>query len=443
MSDVTAATVSSPTSAPPADGFSTPYRYYMIFMLALMSMMCTIDRALVSVLAEPIKREFALSDTQLGLLTGLVFAISYSAAGIPVALMLDRYRRTRLVALLLAIWSSLTALSGLATSWITLVLARAGVGAAESGASPAAVSLIADYFPKEKRGSAMGIFYANTPIGTMIGFGLGGLLAAAFGWRSVFFIFGIPGIILALLIVLTVTEPRRGQYDGLDAAANADRYRLRDAAAALFQVRPLLWLLLGSVSIILAMAGLSAFMTPFMIRVHGLSVEEAGGIVALIKGPTGIIGIVLGGFFADWLTRRSSASAMRGCALLVSLATPLAVIGLFAESWMMSAIFFAGYNFFNYTYYGATFATYMTFAPVRMRGALSGILLIATNLVGYGVGPTLAGTLSDVFRDSGFEDPLRWSLAVVGLFFAVGALCFARAGNQIDRIERTREQAVA
>lgn len=423
---------------PSVDEFSIGYRYYMVFMLALMSMLCTIDRSLVSVLAEPIKHEFGLSDTELGFLTGLVFAVSYSLAGIPVGLMLDRHRRTRLVSLLLAIWSSLTAFTGLVTSWLAMVLARAGVGAAESGASPAAVSLIADYFPKEKRGSAMGIFYSNTPIGTMIGFGIGGLLAAALGWRSVFFIFGIPGIILALLIVATVKEPTRGQYDGYDPAAAADRYRLKDAFLALFEVRPLLWLLLGSVSVILAMAGLSAFMTPFMIRVHGLAVDEAGFIVALIKGPTGIIGIVLGGFFADWLTRRSSASAMRGCAILISIATPLAIVGLFADSWFVTALFFAAYNFFNYTYYGATFATYMTFAPVRMRGALSSILLIATNLVGYGVGPTMAGTLSDVFAGFGFADPLRWSLAVVGLFFAVAALCFARASAHIRKTETER-----
>ncbi len=425
------------------DEFSLGYRYYMVFMLALMSMLCTIDRSLVSVLAEPIKHEFALSDTQLGLLTGLVFALAYSAAGIPVGLLLDRYNRTRVVALLLAIWSSLTAFTGLVTSWLALILARAGVGAAESGASPAAVSLIADYFPKEKRGSAMGIFYSNTPIGTMLGFGIGGLLAAAYGWRAVFFIFGIPGILLALLLVASVREPRRGQYDGYDAQAAADRYRLKDAFAALVRVRPLLWLMLGAVSVVLAMAGLSAFMVPFMIRVHGMSVDEAGFLVAIIKGPTGIIGIVLGGFFADWLTRRSSASAMRGCAALICIATPLALIGLFAESWLVTAIFFASYNFFNYTYYGATFATYMTFAPVRMRGALSAILLIASNLVGYGVGPTMAGTLSDVFGSFGFEDPLRWSLGTVGLFFAVAALCFARGSTHIARIESARTPAAA
>ena len=426
------------TSAPIQDEFSAGYRYYMVALLALMSMMCTIDRALVSVLVEPIKNEFGLSDTQVGLLTGLIFAIAYSAAGIPVAMMLDRYRRTRLVALLLAIWSGLTALSGLATSWITLVLARAGVGAAESGASPAGVSLIADYFPKEKRSSAMAMFYTSTPVGTMLGFGLGGYLAANMGWRHVFFIFGIPGILLALVLLLTVKEPTRGQYDPIDPQAAQNRYRLIDAAKSLLEIRPLLWMLLGSVSVILSMAGLSAFMTPFLIRVHGMGVEEAGGIVAMIKGPTGIIGIIIGGFFADWLTRRSSAACMRGCAILISIATPLAIIGLFAGNWVMAAVFFAGYNFFNYTYYGATFATYMTFAPVQMRGALSAILLIATNLVGYGVGPTLAGTLSDVFAQAGYSDPLRWSLAVVAIFFAVAGLCFARASAQIRRMEREK-----
>ncbi len=421
------------------DEFSAGYRYYMVGLLAVMSMLCTVDRALVSVLVEPIKTEFSLSDTQVGLLTGLIFAVAYSAAGIPVAMMLDRCSRTKLVSALLAIWSGLTALSGLATSWLALALARAGVGAAESGASPAGVSLIADYFPKEKRSSAMAMFYASTPIGTMLGFGLGGYLAATMGWRHVFFVFGIPGVLLALVLLATVKEPTRGQYDPIDPQTAKNRYRLKDAAKSLFEVRPLLWMLLGSVSVILSMAGLSAFMTPFLIRVHGMGVEEAGGIVAMIKGPTGIIGIIIGGFFADWLTRRSSAACMRGCAILISIASPLAIFGLFANDWVVAAIFFAGYNFFNYTYYGATFATFMTFAPVQMRGALSAILLIATNLVGYGVGPTLAGTLSDVFGQAGYDDPLRWSLAVVAIFFAVAGLCFARASSKIAKIEAAAE----
>src|SRR6185436_5629951 len=155
---------------------------------------------------EPIKREFGLSDGQLGLLTGLAFAISYSVAGIPLGLLADRVARKRLLSGLVAVWSGLTFLSGIATSTLTLALARIGVGASESGASPASMSLITDYFPKERRGLAMALFYMSTPIGTSLAFAIGGAVEANYGWRAAFFVAGGPGLLLSLIILLSVCE---------------------------------------------------------------------------------------------------------------------------------------------------------------------------------------------------------------------------------------------
>ncbi|HMO74358.1 MAG TPA: MFS transporter [Sphingopyxis sp.] len=422
----------------PHEDYSTSYKYYVVFVLALVSTFNTVDRALIMVLAEPIKQEFALSDTQLGLLAGLIFAVSYSLAGIPLGMMIDRYRRTRMLAGMLAVWSCLTAASGLAGSWITLALARMGVGAAESGANPASMSLITDYFPKERRGFALSVFFASTPLGMMLSFAIGGVLAAAYGWRAVFLIFGIPGILLAILLLSTVREPRRGNYD--DAAATESRggYRLREALGTLLRVRPLLLLLLAAVCVVIAQAGLAAFLSPFLIRIHQLSIDEAGFAIALAKGPTGIAGIIAGGILADWLARRSTWAGPRMVGFLVTLAAPFAIAALFASSWQVAIVLFAAYNFFNYIYYGATFATYMTLAPVHMRGVLAGILAVALTMIGYSTGPTLAGTASDLFAAAGVADPLRWALVVTASFFAVAGGLFLAAARSIRRREAER-----
>ncbi|MEZ5737644.1 MAG: MFS transporter [Novosphingobium sp.] len=418
------------------------YRYYVILILALVYTFSSIDRTLISVLAEPIKTEFALTDGQLGLLAGLAFAISYSLAGIPLGILIDRYSRTRILSSLVTVWSALTLLCGLASSWVMLMLARIGVGASESGASPAAMSLITDYFPKEKRGLAMSLFYTSTPVAVGVSFALGGVLAAHFGWRAVFFLSGIPGFLLALLILLTIREPVRGASDTApaDPAPASDKGRAgpRAAMQTLLATPPLYLLMLAAASVVIAQAGLSAFASPFLIRVHGLTIEQAGYGIAIAKGPTGVLGILLGGVFADRMAVRSIDAAPRLVGWLMLLATPLAVGAMLVDNWMVVIALIATYNFLNYTYYGATFATFMTIAPLHMRGVLGGVLAVVLNLVGYGCGPPIAGLLSDTFTGLGVEHPIRWALVGSALFFAVGACLFFMAAKAIRVMEARR-----
>jgi predicted MFS family arabinose efflux permease len=411
------------------------YSYYVVFVLAVVYTLSSVDRTLISVLAEPIKREFGLSDSQLGLLTGLAFALSYSLAGIPLGLLVDRVRRTRLLASLVAIWSGLTFLSGLATSFTTLALARIGVGASEAGASPASMSLITDYFPKERRGFALSLFYMSTPIGLSIAFGVGGWVAAHYGWKAAFFVAGGPGLLMALLILLTVRDPVRGRFDAVDPAAARERYKFREAAKTLAEIPPLLLLLLGAVCVVVAQAGIGAFSSPFLIRVHGLSVEQAGYAISAIKGPTGLIGLLLGGLVADRLARNSTHSGPRAVGLLMMLAAPVAIGAMLAPNWTVVLVCLGAFNFLNYTYYGAVFATYMTLAPVHMRGALGGIFAVALTMLGYGFGPPLTGVSSDIARSFGLADPIRWGLVVTSCFFAVAGLIFLAAAASIRRME--------
>ena len=414
---------------------SAAYAYYVLFVLALVYMFSSVDRTLISVLAEPIKREFALSDGQLGLLTGLAFAISYSIAGIPLGLLADRLQRTRLLSGLVAIWSGLTFLSGMASSAFTLALARVGVGASESGASPASMSLITDYFPKERRGLAMALFYMSTPIGVSLAFAIGGAVAASFGWRAAFLFAGVPGFLLALIILLSVREARRGRFDGSDASSDCSSYRFRDAAGTLFSIRPLILLLAGAVSVVVAQAGTHSFLSPLFIRFHGLSVREAGSAIAAVTGPAGIIGILLGGVMADWLAKRSTDAGPRVVGFLMLLAAPFAVAAMYVSSLTGAIALVACYTFLNYTYYGAIFATFMTIAPVRMRGALAGMFAVSMTLFGYGLGPPLAGLSSDLFLSLGVAEPLRYALMVTASFYGVAGLLFLFAAGAIRRMD--------
>ena len=422
---------------------TSAYSYYVLFILALVYLFSSVDRTLISVLAEPIKQDFGLSDGQLGLLTGLAFAISYSIAGIPLGLLVDRYRRTRVLAALVTVWSGLTFLSGLAVSPITLALARIGVGASESGASPASMSLITDYFPKEKRGFALSLFYMSTPISLALSFAIGSAIAAAYGWRTAFFVAGGPGLLLAALIMLTVRDPERGRFDPVDPQASRERYKFREAAGALFRIKPLLLLMLAAVCVVIAQAGIGAFASPFLIRVHGLSIQEAGYAIGAIKGPTGVIGLLAGGLVADWLAKKSMTAGPRMVGLLMLICGPIAAAAMLVPNWTAAIFLIGAFNFLNYTYYGATFATYMTLAPVRMRGALAGMFAVAMTMIGYGFGPPLAGTASDLFADAGVADPLRWALVVTSSFFSIAGLIFFAAAAAISRMEKAdaRERA--
>jgi predicted MFS family arabinose efflux permease len=408
--------------------------YYVLFVLALVYLFSSIDRTLISVLAEPIKREFGLSDGQLGLLTGLAFAISYSLAGIPLGLLVDRLKRTHLLAGLVSVWSALTFLSGMASSALTLAFARIGVGASEAGASPASMSLITDYFPARKRGFALSLFYMSTPISIGITFALGGWLASQFGWRTAYFMAGGPGLLLALLIILTIREPTRGRLDPVKAEEARQRYRFGEAMKTLVRIRPLLLILLAGVSVVAAQAGIGAFSSPFLIRTHGLSVEEAGYAIGAIKAPTGIVGILIGGLLADYLARRSKTAGLSGVAFAMLLAGPFVALAMLTQSWTLALACIGTFNFLNYLYYGATFAAYMSLAPVHMRGALAGTLAVAMTLGGYGLGPPFVGVASDLLGGLGVAEPLRWALVLAGGFFVLASLLFLLATRAIRRM---------
>lgn len=408
--------------------------WFFVATLTLLFATQTIDRNLISVLAEPIKHEFALSDAQLGLLSGTVFAISYVIAGIPVGMLVDRTHRVRLIAALLAVWSGLTLLTGTARSFTGMVLARIGIAAAESGATPTCMSLLSDVIPKRQRATAMGIFHSASPLGLLLGFSLGGWIAAHYGWRAAFFLAGVPGLLLSAFVLFALREPRRGAMEEGGALTSDTRaFPLAVVVGELWRRKVLRWLIVACVLTIAGQASIGAFFAPFLIRVHGLPIAEVGLIVGLTLGIGGMLGTALGGVFSDWSDRRSPVGGIRMAALTMLASAVLAVAGLLQPNLALAIALLGGYILLMSFYYGAVYNTFVSNTPVPMRGSAIAVMIILMNLLGYGLGPQVAGILSDLFGGAGIADSLRWALVCTSGFFVLAGLCFRIAQVTLAR----------
>ncbi|MGH6910993.1 MAG: spinster family MFS transporter, partial [Phenylobacterium sp.] len=295
-------TAASVPAAPATKG----YRYLVVIVLAVVYTFNFMDRQIMSILQEPIRKELNLSDTQLGMLTGLAFALFYTTFGVLLAWAADRYKRTWIMAASCAVWSLFTALCGMATNFAQLALSRVVVGIGEAGGSPPSYSLISDYFPPKERGVGLAIYSLGVPIGSMVGAGVGGAIAAAHGWRIAFIAVGLPGLLLALVMLLLIREPKRGGLDPIAAGATAHDPAppMMSAIASFFANRTLVLVAISS--------GLSAFVgyamlnwnPSFLMRVKGMSLAEVGAYYSLVLGITGMIGTFGSGWLVDKLSLR-------------------------------------------------------------------------------------------------------------------------------------------
>jgi predicted MFS family arabinose efflux permease len=368
-------------------------------------------------LIEPIKREFGVSDSWLGLASGLGFALFYALAGLPIARWADRGVRRSIIALALFVWSGMTALQGLATSFAWLLAARVGVGIGEAGCSPPAHSMIADLFAPRRRATALSIYALGIPIGGAIGLAGGGWLRETFDWRTALAIVGIPGLLLALLVRLTLREPTRGWWEG--GRSGASPPSLGAVARALGARRSFVHMAIGGALHALYGYGAAAFNPAFFERVHRLGPLEIGYALGAIAATTGVLGTFLGG----WLTDRVVGRDPRWYAWLPAggtlLAVPLVFLfylwpdgpGALALAALPAVL--AG------LYLGPTFAITQALVPPQMRAQAAAVLLLIMNLIGMGLGPQLVGVLSDLLAPRFGEASIRWALLGT---VAVGAL---------------------
>ncbi|MGB6229040.1 MAG: MFS transporter [Litorimonas sp.] len=373
-------------------------RWYLLAILTLVYAMNHVDRQVMVILQEPIKQEFGLSDTQLGLLTGFLFAAFYATLGIPFAAWADRGNRRNIIALALTLWSGMTAVSGFAQNFWQLAIARMGVGIGEAGGTPPATSMISDRFPASERAFALGIYTTGISLGILVGFMLGGLIAERYGWRVGFFVAGVPGLVLALILMLTVAEPRRGEADAI--ADDGVTPSLGETARFFASQKAMVYLLLGGVFVCISANAFLAGVPLYFIRVHDVALGELGVALGLLIGGVGGLGAVLVGKVCD----RLSAKDMRWRPWIIAVTTliglPFAAAALLVETKMAAYAFYAIPSFFGLIYASISYAAMQELVPPRMRSMASATMLLCLTLLGIGLGPVLVGILSDLFAAS-------------------------------------------
>lgn len=409
-------------------------RWYAMFLLFLVSMFSYIDRTILSILQVPIKRDLGLSDAQLGALTGLAFALFYATLALPIARWADRTVRKRLIASALAVWSAMTAMTGLASNYASLVFFRIGVATGEAGSIPATHSIIADFYPPRSRATALAIWGLSLPAGLMFGYACAGALEAAFGWRVTFAIAGIAGLLLAPLVWLSMREPVRGRYDP-PAVAGAVAPTARQALAYLWRLKTFRYLTVGASFHAFAWYSVNSWNAPFYVRVHGMTLAEVSFYLALFNGFGSALGMFLGGWLADRLGNRDPRGRMRVVAVALFMMAPCALAQYMVASSTLSLVLAAISMVFMLVYYGPTVAVALMLVPAHMRAFTTAVMTLVLSLFGLGLGPLMVGAISDfLIKHYGMaNDSLRWAISAAVLFSLVGGWLYWLGSRHLPR----------
>jgi predicted MFS family arabinose efflux permease len=407
-------------------------RYFVLGLLTVIYALNFLDRTIFNVLIEPIKKEFALSDTAMGLLAGFGFVLFYSLMGIPIARIADRLNRRNIVVVALAFWSATTVLCGVAQNVTALALARIGVGIGESAGTPASQSMIADLFTKHERPRALGVYAIGTYLGVFLGYFIGGFVNQHYGWRTAFFCAGLPGIVLAAVLWLTVSEPRRGAM-----AETFTPEPLGATLAFLASQRSFVIVLIGFCLTTYTNYATSAWIPPFLARVHHLSSAEIGSYAGTFKGLCGMAGTLVGGLVVAQISQRDDRWKLWAPAIMSGLAGPVLALCMLTSSFAVMIAALALTSFLVGFHLGPIFAIAQTVARPSMRALASAIILLTATCFGQGIGPLAVGILNDALGDNFGAAAVRYSLLSAALTTTLGALLFVWAARWIrSDIER-------
>ncbi len=405
---------------------------YGLSLLTVLYMFNFIDRQIMAILLPSIKAEFQVADWVLGALSGTAFGLFYITLGVPIARLADRMNRRNLISAAVGIWSIMTAACGLAANIWHLALARIGVGVGEAGLSPPAYSMIADYYPPEKRAGAMGIYSLGISAGIMLAFIAGGWVAQNIGWREAFFIVGLPGLLLAVLFRFTVREPVRGAADNIADAG--DHPSMREVLHVLWTRRSFIHMSVGGgLSTFVAYAVIN-FTPSFVIRSFDTSIAQLGLYLGLIFGIGSGLAYFLGGQMADWIGKGGHSKTLRivAVSMLVSIAFFAMTYGATSVYLSLSMLFipFMVQN----VYLAPVLAQVQGLVTLRMRAVAGAIFLLILNLIGLALGPLLTGALSDMLAPGFGNESMRYALLIVcTLIMPWSAWHFWRASQSIER----------
>ena len=404
------------------------YKHYLLGLLTVVATLNFLDRFVLSLLLGPIKQDLELSDTQLGFLTGFAFALFYAVAGIPIARWADRGNRNTIVTVTTALWSAMVALCGLVGNFTQLLLVRVGVAVGESGALPPAQSLIADFFDRKERPHAMAIYWMCTPMAMIIGYLGGGWLAEAFGWRITFVVIGLPGLLVAILVRLTIREPRLKTK--LLAAARAPN--IKTVITTLSQQKTYRRIVMAScVSSFFGM-GITLWLPTFFMRSHDMEIGEVGAWFALIWGLCGLLGNYVGGYLATRYLAGKEALQMRILAIIFVFGGALYMLVYISSNVYLALICLAATAFTISAIYGPIFSALQSLVSEHMRSIALALILLFSQIIGFGLGPVMAGLLSDLLMPIFGKESLRYALAMFSPGYLWVAYHYWKAGDTIE-----------
>ena len=425
-------TAADHSPAPPAH--SPGKANYVLGVLFFVIMLNFLDRQIISILAEPIKQEMGLSDKQIGLMTGLSFALFYTTLAVPVAALADKWNRSWIIAIAISFWSIMTMVCGLAQNFTQMFLARIGVGVGESACSPASHSLITEYFPPEKRAGAMGIYGAAVPIGAFIAFAGGGWIVDNFDWRTAFILAGAPGILLGLIVWLTVKDTRNDASLVEAFKPKPGEMTFKQALTELSK-KPAYWHLVAGGTLVQFVAyGIGAFYGSIYVRIYDLSYSELGLKLGIMVGILGTLGAWLGGQMSNRVDRKHPAGSLFIVAVVFLLSVPGTIFAVRVGDVNLSIVLMGSMTFAATFYYGPNFSFVQTLANDRTRAMAVAIYLLVSGLLGLSMGPLFLGAVSDFVSggDPALEaEGIRVAVGAVALFNIWTAFHFWRAHRLI------------
>jgi MFS family permease len=420
--------------------YSAYYKRYVVGLLLVVYICNYVDRQILALLMEPIRREFRLSDTQLGFLSGPAFVLLYATMGIPIARYADRKNRVTIISISIAIWSGMVMLSGFAGSFWHLLLARVGVGIGEAGCTPSAQSLISDYCSPTERTRALSIYLLGLPLGVLVSYLLGGWINQVFGWRMAFMAVGFPGLILALLVKRTIQEPPRYRSDN-SVAVTKNRVPIGVVFATLWRRKALRHLTIAFAIVGTVAASTLAWLPAFFIRTHGMATGELGTWLAPVTGIGGGVGIWLGGFLATRYGAHDARIQVRLLAVSALLVAPMLVLALLWPGKHVALLLFLPANLLMFFNLAPLYSLIQGLCDIRMRATMVAVVMFIQLLFGGGVGGQLVGVLSDALTSIAHSEALRWALVITALAAPWASVHFWLAGRSIkqDLIEASSE----
>jgi predicted MFS family arabinose efflux permease len=410
--------------------FSNGYRRYVLGTLTLVYGLNFVDRGLIVLLLQPIQADLQLTDTQLGFLTGLAFGLFYAVLGLPIARWADRGNRATITALAIGFWGITVMACLLVTNFVQLVCARIAAAVGEAGGMPPTYSLVGDYFPgSAERTQAMTFYMLAGPLSSLTSFALGGWLNERYGWRTTFFVMGIPALLIALLVKFTIREPRNPVHATAQVLRNA--MPLRDVLLTLWRQRSSRHLIAGFILLAAIGFGLSPWYAAFLIRSHGFGTAELGVWLGLIFGIGGAVGISFGGYITGRWLANDEPTQMRLTAISVLLLVPCFALFLLLPQ-KLHALFALLALIMTMSFYaGPTFALMQRLVADEMRATTLAVVMLLANVVGMGMGPQIVGILSDALRPAFGTDSLRYSMMAVSFLAPWAAYHFWQVGRTV------------